>query len=97
MFIPCPEKGDGSLFPSPCLARLAVDAGLKTLLQNEEDPHVQIWTCVRLGGERPKDLVPAFGYADPSGIHRVVQRLEARSKRDPGLANRLRILRSRAR
>jgi REP element-mobilizing transposase RayT len=59
------------------------------LLAGEEDRRVQIWARVTLGGERMSDLAGEFGYSDGSGILRVVQRLEARSQREKGLAAKL--------
>jgi len=54
------------------------------MVAEEKDPRVGLWLRVRLGGERPVDLARLFGYADGSGVVRVVQRLDAlRSVTEP--------------
>lgn len=69
---------------------------LAPLVQEEADPRVQIWASVRLGGQRLVDVARQYGYADGSGVHRVLQRLEARAETDPALAAKLKRLRAAA-
>jgi hypothetical protein len=44
---------------------------------------------VELGRERQTDLAATYGYSDGSGVHRVVQRLEAKARTDSTLQARL--------
>jgi len=46
------------------------------------DPRIQIWTRVRLGGERGVDVARDYGYASGNGIGQVVKRLEQRAVED---------------
>jgi len=71
-------------------------AALAPLLQEEPDPRVQIWARVRLGGQRLVDVAQQYGYTDGSGVHRVLQRLEARCVDDRALAAKLKRLRGKA-
>ena len=59
------------------------------MVEKENDPLVRLWLRVRLGGERPADLTREHGYADGSGVLRVVQRLEALAQADPACRSRL--------
>jgi hypothetical protein len=59
------------------------------MTEGETDRRVVIWMRVRLAGERPADLTREFGYADGSGVLRVVQRLDAAAVEDRGLRKRL--------
>jgi hypothetical protein len=68
---------------------MAARARVDELLAGEEDRRVQIWARVTLGGERMSDLAAEFGYRDGSGVLRVVQRLEARAKREKDLAGKI--------
>ena len=45
---------------------------------------MRIWMRVELGGERMTEIGREFGYKDGSGVHRVVQRLNARAEEDGG-------------
>jgi hypothetical protein len=47
---------------------------------------------IRLGGERPVDVAREMGYAEGSGVMKVVERLEARARTDGPLQERLREL-----
>ena len=67
---------------------------LAVLVDREGDDRVKIWMRVRLGGERLTVLAKELGYKDGSGVLRVAQRVEARSKGDQKLAGRLKRLRS---
>ena len=71
-------------------------AALAPLVRDEPDPRVQIWARVRLAGQRSVDVARQYGYADGSGVHRVLQRLEARAQTDRALAARLKTLRATA-
>ena len=51
----------------------------------QTDRRVQIWTRVRLGGEREVDVAHHYGYASGNGIRQVVKRLEDRAARDKRL------------
>jgi hypothetical protein len=62
----------------------------------EADERVWTWARVRLGGERMADIARELGYADGSGVLRVVQRLESASAQDKTLARRLATLRAAA-
>ena len=59
------------------------------MLTGETDARVRIWMRVQLGGERAADLARELGYADGSGILRVIQRLERQAGEDTGLARKL--------
>ena len=70
--------------------RQDVQKGIDALAQGEEDQRIQIWMRVRLGGQRLTEVARAFGFRNGSGVHRVVQRLEARATHDRQLAKYLR-------
>ena len=55
----------------------------------EADSRIGIWLRVRLAGERPADLGRELGYADGSGVLRVVQRLDFAAGTDHRLRQRL--------
>ncbi|MBN1342994.1 MAG: transposase [Phycisphaerae bacterium] len=65
------------------------------MVDRETDARVRIWMRVQLGGERSADLARELGYADGSGILRVIQRLESRARQDADLAARLEATRRR--
>lgn len=65
---------------------------LAPLLETELDQRVRIWARVRLGGQRLVDVARECGYRDGSGVHRILQRLEARADGDPSLAAKLKRL-----
>jgi putative transposase len=70
---------------------------VEKLLQGETDRRVQIWARVRLGGERLVDVAARYGFHDGSGVHRVVQRLEARRTEDKSTGQKLKRLEMRMR
>ena len=57
---------------------------------------MKIWMRVELGGERMTDISRELGYKDASGVHRVVQRLNARAMEDRKLKARMLRLRQEA-
>jgi len=61
-------------------------------LQKETDRRIQIWARVRLAGERLVDVAAQYGFRDGSGVHRVVNRLEALSRQDVAVGLRLKEL-----
>lgn len=66
-----------------------VSRTIETLVEQESDRRVAIWLRVRLGGQRMTDVARDYGYRDGSGVHRVVQRIEQRAKKDRVLARRM--------
>ncbi|MBN1854325.1 MAG: hypothetical protein JW829_16465 [Pirellulales bacterium] len=74
------------------LRAIAVDRIIERLVAEEKDRRVAIWLRVRLGGERMTAVALDFGYRDGSGVHRVLQGLEARAKSDRTLARYLKSL-----
>ena len=66
-----------------------VSALIASLVASETDRRLAIWLRVRLGGQRMTQVAREYGYRDGSGVHRVVQRLEAAAKEDHALAHRL--------
>jgi hypothetical protein len=63
------------------------------LSAGEDDPRVRTWMRVVLGSERMSVVARELGYADASGVFRVIGRLEARAKADKSLADKLARLR----
>ena len=59
----------------------------------EADPRVRTWMRVVLGGEKMSVVARELGYADASGVFRLIARLEARAKEDKTLAQTLARLR----
>ena len=45
----------------------------------QQDTRIQIWTRVRLGGERGVDVARDYGYASGNGVRQVIKRLEDRA------------------
>jgi len=66
------------------------------LAQAQADPCVHIWLRVQVGGEAMSELARELGYANGSGVARVVERLEATAQTDGALAKKLAALRRRA-
>ncbi len=62
---------------------------VRELTGGEADRRAAIWMRVRLAGERPADLAREYGYADGSGVLRVVQRLDTAAAEDRGLQKRV--------
>ena len=59
------------------------------LLEGQEDPRVRSWARVRLGGAPAAARARELGYADGSGVYRVVHRLEATAREDKTFRRRL--------
>ncbi len=53
------------------------------------DRRFAIWLRVRLGGEPMTTVATDYGYRDGSGVHRVIERLEAKAKSDRALDRQL--------
>jgi hypothetical protein len=70
-----------------------VRARVVELSAGEDDPRIRTWMRVILGGERMSVVARELGYADASGVFRVIGRLEARAKADKSLADKLARLR----
>lgn len=68
---------------------LVVRRRVADMLEQERDTRIRIWMRVQLGGQRATDVARELGYADGSGVLRVVQRLESRAHRDADLAAKL--------
>jgi len=73
-----------------------LQATVAELAQTQADPHVRIWLRVQVGGEAMSELACELGYANGSGVARVVERLEATAQTDGALAKKLAALRRRA-
>jgi len=67
---------------------------VEKLLMGESDRRIEIWARVRLGGERLVNVAARYGYSDASGVHRVVERLEALALEDPSVGVKIQKLRS---
>ena len=70
----------------------AVAQEIDRLAAEQTDRRIAIWLQVRHGGRRMTQLAKQYGYSDGSGIHRVLQRLEARAKQDRQLDRQLKSL-----
>ena len=70
---------------------------VKQLVKDERDDRVKIWARVRLGGERGVAVAREYGYADSSGVTRVMRRLENQTTTDKHLARKLDQLRKMSR
>lgn len=70
-----------------------IDNLIRELLRLENDPKIQLWIRIRLGGQRQADIAQEQGYRDGSGVFRVVNRLEARASRNRDLGKKLEGLR----
>jgi putative transposase len=66
-----------------------VNHQVREMAEREADRRIGIWLRVRLAGERPADLARELGYADGSGVLRVVQRLDVAAEQDRSLRRRL--------
>jgi len=75
-------------------AKDAVGRWVAAQVKHEPDRRIQIWLRVCLGGERLTDIARTHGYSDPSGVHRVVHRLQEQSASDRPLARRLKAYRT---
>ncbi len=70
----------------------AVAKEIDRLVAEQTDRRIAIWLEVRQGGRRMTEVAKKHGYSDGSGVHRVIQRLEARAKKDRQLARQLKLL-----
>ena len=70
----------------------AVAQQIDRLAADQADPRIAIWLKVRHGGRRMTEVAREYGYRDGSGVHRVLQRLEARASSDRQLARQLETL-----
>ena len=66
------------------------------LIAQEPDRRVRLWARVRLAGESLTNLAREMGYADASGVHQVVRRLETQARADGPLQRRLERLKTEA-
>jgi REP element-mobilizing transposase RayT len=66
---------------------------VKLLMKDEGDDRVKIWARVRLGGDRGVAVAREYGYADSSGVTRVIRRLESAAATDKHLSRKLEQLR----
>ncbi len=62
------------------------------LAAEQTDRRIAIWLEVRQGGRRMTEVARKYGYSDGSGVHRVIQRLEARAENDRQLQRQLKLL-----
>ncbi len=65
---------------------------IESLVAQQSDRRLAIWLRVRLGGEPMTTVAADYGYRDGSGVHRVVERLEAKAKSDRALDRQLKRL-----
>jgi putative transposase len=70
----------------------AVAREIDRLAAEQTDRRIAIWLQVRLGGRRMTAVAKQYGYSDGSGVHRVMQRLEGRAKKDRQLDRQLKSL-----
>ncbi|NQU20343.1 MAG: transposase [Candidatus Nealsonbacteria bacterium] len=70
----------------------AVAQEIDRLAAAQTDRRIAIWLKVRHGGCRMTEVAKEYGYSDGSGVHRVIQRLEARAKNEGHLDRRLKSL-----
>jgi len=73
-----------------------LQAAVAELAKTEADPRVRIWLRVQVGGEMMSALARELGYANGSGVARVVERLEAAAQSGAALRKKLSGLRRRA-
>jgi len=59
------------------------------MAEREADWRIGIWLRVRPAGQRPADIARELGYADGSGVLRVVQRLDRAAGENRSLRKRL--------
>ncbi len=70
----------------------AVAQEIDRLTAEQTDRRIAIWLKVRHGGRRMTEVAKEYSYSDGSGVHRVIQRLEARANNDRHLDRRLKSL-----
>lgn len=66
-----------------------VQAVIQELLRLENDPKIQLWIRIRLGGQRQAHIAQEQGYRDGSGVFRVVNRLESVASQNKELGRKL--------
>jgi hypothetical protein len=71
---------------------LEIQRRVAKLIESENDRRVKNWARVRLGGEALSQLARELDYADGSGVHQVIRRLEESAKAEPALQKRLAML-----
>jgi putative transposase len=67
---------------------------VRRLVEDQTDARVKMWGRVRLGGERMADVARELGYADGTGVTKVVRRLETAAAEDKELGRKLETLKS---
>ena len=72
----------------------AIAQEIDRLAAKQTDRRIAIWLEVRQGGRRMTEVAKQYGYSDGSGVHRVIQRLEARARDDSQIDRQLRLLAS---
>ncbi len=85
-------EGDDEVRWSQRAGAEALAKTIDKLAAEQTDPRIAIWLQVRHGGRRMTEVAKVFGYRDGSGVHRVVQRLEARAEQDRELSRQLQAL-----
>ena len=61
----------------------------REMAAGQADARLALWIRARLGGEVMAELARDLGYADGSGVLRVLQRLERRAEADAGLRRKM--------
>ena len=86
------SEGDDEIRWSRRAGAEALAEVIDKLAAEQTDRRIAIWLQVRHGGRRMTEVAKLYGYRDGSGVHRVVQRLEARAKQDRPLGRQLQAL-----
>ncbi len=86
------SEGDEEIRWSHRAGAEAIANEIDRLAAEQTDRRISIWLQVRHGGRRMTQLAEQYGYSDGSGIHRVLQRLEARAEQDRQLDRQLKSL-----
>lgn len=89
------SEGDEELRWSRRAGAEAVAEEIDRLAEEQTDSRIAIWLQVRHGGRQMTEVAKEYGYRDGSGVHRVIQRLEARAKDNRQLDRQLKSLSSR--
>jgi hypothetical protein len=80
------SPGDEGIRWSRRVGSEAVGRRIDRLVADQADPGIAMWLKVRHGARRMTEVAKEYGYRDGSGVHRVIQRLEARANSDRQLA-----------
>lgn len=88
------SKGDDEIRWSQRAGVEALAGAIDRLAVEQTDRRLAIWLEVRHGGRQMTDVARRYGYRDGSGVHRVIQRLEARAQEDCQLARTLESLKA---